>query len=147
MYDYLKDYIEPEGNNYNHFYPVSQDEIIKAEKRIQIVFPAELINFYNEVGYGFLSSDKYYINRIMSPTDIADFMCNEEPYDCIDRSIYEENEMAFMHISGEDFLTILLDGVDKGSIMYFGTIIAESFYSFVEKMYNEPNFYMRRNHT
>lgn len=109
---------------------------------MQIAFPAELTDFYNEVGYGFLSSDKYCFNRIMSPTDIADFICNEEPYDCMDKSFYDENEMVFMHLSGEDFLTIILEGDDKGSIMYFGTKIAESFSSFVEKMFIEPNYYM-----
>ena len=144
MYDYLKPYIEPQGNANYQFYPVSQDEILEAEKRMEMAFPSQLKEFYQDIGYGFFNGDQFNINRIMSPSDIADFMCNDEPYDCIDKSIYEENEMPFMHISGEDFLTIVSDGDDKGSILYFGTKIAESFYSFVEKMYREPNFYLRK---
>ena len=88
MFDYLKQYVEPFGNDFNQFYCVNQDEIFNAESRMKCSFPEELKLFYEEIGFGFISRDINFFNRIMSPSDIADFMCDDELYDYVDKTIY-----------------------------------------------------------
>lgn len=141
MYEYLKHYIERSSKN-NMFYKVNDQDIKDAENRMKLSLPDCIKIFYKEVGYGFLMGDKNYINRIMAPDDIADYVCNENIYEYVDKSIYEENELVFMHISDEDFLTIIYKGEDEGKILYFGQKIAESFEEFIKKMCSSPNYYI-----
>lgn len=51
----------------NKFYSVTEEVVIKAEKKLDILFPAELLEFYEKIGYGFLDSKIGNFNRIMDP--------------------------------------------------------------------------------
>lgn len=147
---FLKEYIvdKPQSTNEKRhiFYSVEQNEVINAENRMGNNFPNELKEFYSEIGYGFLcKDDKVHTNRIMHPSDIADFYCEDEVYSYVDRDLYESNELIFFDLGGEgDFLTLKLDGEDNGAVYYFGRKVAESLKDFLIKMDQETNYYMKK---
>lgn len=47
-------YESMKANQENSFYPVTENEIKEVEKELNLKFPKELVNFYIEVGYGFI---------------------------------------------------------------------------------------------
>lgn len=138
MFEYIKELENPNIK----FYPVDVSEIDKAEKRMGFEFPESLKTFYKEIGYGFFGNNKNFINRLMSPEDIADYVCNESVYKYVDKSFYSENQLVFIHISDEDFLTIIHKGENKGNILYFGDKIADAFEEFIKKIIITPDYYI-----
>lgn len=142
MYEYLKERLESNVDEMNLFFKVTEEEIELAEARMKIKFPNSIKNFYREIGYGFLGRNRYYINRIMAPDDIADYVCGNDVYEYVDKSIYNEDELVFMHIGDEDFLTLKYSGKFEGEILYFGEKIADSFEEFINKMLDKPNYYI-----
>lgn len=149
-FQFLKEYIVDISENNNEkrhiFYSIEQSEIINAENRIGREFPSELKEFYSEIGYGFLcKEDKTHTNRIMHPSDIADFYCEDEVYNYVDRDLYESDELIFFDLGGEgDFLTLKLDEKDNGAVYYFGRKVAGSLKDFFIKMNQETNYYMKK---
>ena len=131
MFEFISDRFQNQRNFV--FYKVNDSEITNSEKRMGMKFPASLAIFYREIGYGFIKGEPYFINRIMAPDDIADFVCGEEEYAYVDKSIYGPNSLVFLHISDEDFLTIDYEDGKEGCIRYFGGVIANSFIEFLEK--------------
>lgn len=130
-------------NDINYeFYKVEEEDIKVAEERMGFSFPTMLKVFYREVGYGFIKGSPSFINRIMEPNDVADFMCEDEEYQFVDRTIYNEGDLIFFHISDQDFLTIELNGENSGAIKYFDGIIAIDLLDFVNKMMVDPNYFI-----
>lgn len=127
--------------NVFEFYKLEEEDIKDAEERLGYSFPPILRAFYCEVGYGFIKENPSFINRIMAPDDVADFMCEEE-YQYVDKSIYSENEMIFFHIADEDFLTIEMLGDNSGAVKYFDEIIAVDLIDFINKMMVNPNYFI-----
>lgn len=148
MFEYLKPYVvndvdeKNEKNDENFiFYPVSEEDILQAETRIGFSFPSGLKQFYREIGYGFMHSDRDEIERIMHPDDIADFICKDEVYAGFDTDFYQEDELVFFHISGDDFLTIRYAHGEEGEVVCFHRTIAPSFEDFIFKMYTNPGYF------
>ncbi len=142
MYEFFKHNIEKRSDLI--FYEVTEEEIINAQDRMGIKFPKSLYEFYSEIGYGFVKGSPNFINRIMAPADIADFVCNNDVYSYVDRSIYNRNEFVFMHIADEDFLTIEYVNGREGAIKYFSRKIAETYMEFLERMLQDPNYYIKK---
>lgn len=142
MYEYLKNYVESNVDEMNLFFKVTEEEIEHAEERMKFKFPNGIKIFYKEIGYGFLGRNANYINRIMAPDDIADYVCGSDIYEYVEKYIYSEDELVFMHIADEDFLTIKYSGELEGEILYFGEKVADSFEEFINKMFNKPNYYI-----
>lgn len=144
--EYIVNNMQSENEKKHIFYSINKSEITDAENRMQIEFPSQLKEFYFQIGYGFLcKDDKTHTNRIMEPDDIADFYCEDEIYEYVDRDLYEEDEMVFFDLGGEgDFLTIKLEGNDQGAVYYFGRKIADSLMEFVTKMDVETNYYIEK---
>ena len=142
MYEYLKKYINVDSSKQHRFFKVEEGEIERAEKRMQFEFPNCIKEFYREIGYGFIAKNPNFYNRIMHPDDIADYVCNDDVYEYVDKSVYGDDELVFMHIQDEDFLTIKCSGELEGKIIYMGSIIADSFEEFIKEMYNNPNYYI-----
>lgn len=138
MFEYIK---QLESTN-TKFYPIDISEISNAEEQMGFEFPESLKAFYKEIGYGFFGSNKNFINRLMSPEDIADYVCGADIYEYVDKSFYGENELVFFHISDEDFLTIVYKGENKGNILYFGDKVADNFQEFIKKIINIPDYYI-----
>src|SRR5947207_6056686 len=70
----------------NVFYPVAEDEIVRAEARLGRAFPPQLRAFFREVGCGFFTSASnqtprpllYYINRFLAPAQVAALALGED---------------------------------------------------------------------
>lgn len=150
---FLEKYIfEPNDENRftskHSFFNVNEAEIIKAEKRIGMAFPEELRQFYLQVGYGFLCrQDKNFIDRIMDPSSVADFILGEEryEYDECREMIDREKKMAFFEISEGSYLSLDLSKKDdKGAcpILYFQDEVADSLENFIRKMDEEIDYYI-----
>ncbi|MBE6753445.1 MAG: SMI1/KNR4 family protein [Ruminococcaceae bacterium] len=140
MYEFFKNCIQESSGL--TFSKVSEEAITEAEQRMGFAFPHSLRAFYQEIGYGFFKYDPAFINRIMEPSDVADFVCMSEEYMYVDRSLYPEDELVFMHISGEDFLTVEYSDGKEGVVKYLGSAIAESFADFLKKMIAAPNYFI-----
>lgn len=142
---FLKEYVinsYKEKSQRHIIYKVDIYDVINAENRMNKNFPNELREFYKNVGYGFIcKDDKFHTNRIMGPSDIADYYCEDEVYSDVDRELYEEDDFIFFDLGQYgDFITI---SIKDGSIKYFGKKIAKSLEEFLEKMDNETNYYMK----
>ena len=154
-YDYLKKYInskdEEAGNNV--FYPILEDEILKAEKKLGYTFPEELKEFWREIGSGFLwSSDpekgiiqKTYPNRFSPPSEIASILLEGSESELISEEmleLLEEDEVPFFNITGFDYLTYKT--TDESFKVYNLSIkVADSLEEFVHRLYYEsPTYYL-----
>lgn len=140
MFDFLKARLSYDKNL--KFNNVTEEDILTAELKMGFPFPNSLRVFYREIGYGFFKASPAFINRIMEPADIADFMCEADEYAHVDRDVYPEDELVFMHISGDDFLTIEYSGRKEGAVKYFGDIIAPSFADFISRMAENPGYFV-----
>ncbi|GIO23690.1 hypothetical protein J11TS1_22710 [Oceanobacillus sp. J11TS1] len=69
------------SNVNNSFYSVSIEEIRDVEESLKLKLPKELVEFYLEVGYGFIKGSKYNVNRIMSPKSIRDFRLKQNDFE------------------------------------------------------------------
>jgi hypothetical protein len=85
MYDYLKEFVNPQGRSVeiwheNVFISINKKAIEEVEERLGYKFPEQLREFYQEIGYGHLTTPynttfgyKFYnTNEIMSPNEIVD---------------------------------------------------------------------------
>lgn len=144
--EYIVDKLESSNDKRHIFYRIDENEVTNAENRMMNKFPSQLREFYLEIGYGFLcKDDTTRTNRLMHPSDIADFYCKDEVYNYVDRDLYESNEMIFFDLGGEgDFLTLKIDEEDNGAVYYFGKKIADSLKDFLIKMDLETNYYMKK---
>ena len=142
----IVDKLESSNDKRHIFYRIDENEVTNAENIMTKKFPSQLKEFYLEIGYGFLcKDDKMHTNRLMHPSDIADYYCKDEVYNYVDRDLYECKEMIFFDLGGEgDFLTLKLDEEDNGSVYCFGKKIADSLKDFLTKMDLETNYYMKK---
>ncbi|MDT3499220.1 SMI1/KNR4 family protein, partial [Bacillus toyonensis] len=86
MFNFLKEYVVADRSVRSKqkpiFYPIYQDEIDEAESLLQMELPKELKRFYQEIGCGFLKSDKRtFFNRFMDPNSVADFPLRQDIYE------------------------------------------------------------------
>ncbi|MBC2582763.1 SMI1/KNR4 family protein [Clostridium sp. DJ247] len=113
------------------------------------MFPGELRQFYLQVGYGFLcKQDKNFIDRIMDPSSIADFILGEERYEYDDEyreMIDMEKEMVFFEVSEGSYLSLDLSKKDENGVcpvLYFQDEVAKSLEDFISKMDEEVDYYI-----
>ena len=153
-FDCLKKYVFPEGTIVHKieskycFYPVDKRDILEAEKQLSIKFPEELTDFYLEIGYGYIGLDNpYFRNQILHPKEIVKLRLGQDFYGNMltdDLEYYSSNEvLPFFDLGNEsDYLVMKLTGKDKGSIIYFGDIIASDFDDFIIKMQKETDYFI-----
>jgi hypothetical protein len=159
-FDFLKKYI-PGGSkvNDNWFLQVTEDEIVEAEKNMRASFPAELRQFYKDIGHGMLRSShivpKDYNfgskNEILPPHIAVDYMQGilEHPDDdCYymsetEYSFLEEGDLPFFEIGdGSAFLTLKTHSNNPNAVWNWEILIEESFERFIYRLYYEsPGFY------
>lgn len=133
-------------NNNNRFYSVNKELIEIAEKSMVVKFPKELIDFYNQVGYGFLSSKHNNLNRIMGPGSVEEFFNksgqfeNSEEVDFMRQ--YLKDRLVFLEVNESLYLSIGIAGDNKGKIFYYDEKIADNLEEFLVKYSsNEEYFY------
>lgn len=157
-FEWLKKYMfdtyffENEPSRYKHmFMPISNEELEKQEKRMGRRFPLELRDFYKQIGYGSLCFyDKDYLDEIMSPESVVDFILQEGCYenDSYRKELDVKKYMPFFDIGDDTFFSLDLSQVDDNgccpvvySPEYKPIILSDSLEKFIIEMDKTLDFY------
>ncbi|MDV6036130.1 SMI1/KNR4 family protein [Bacillus sp. SM-B1] len=151
MFNFLKEYVVADRSvrfkQKPIFYPIYQDEIDEAESLLQMELPKELKRFYQEIGCGFLKSDKRtFFNRFMDPISVADFRLRKDIYEYnpnLDDVV--DDSLVFFEVTELNFLTIKFkeeNELGQCPIYYGSTKIANSLEEFLIKMDENPDYYI-----
>lgn len=147
IFDYLKEYVEEneyQSSNKKHvFYKVSKEDIRKAEQRMSLEFPEEIVCFFEEIGYGFFyDKDECFTDVLMKPESIADFRCAEGNYVYAeDREFLEPEDLVFFEVDSNCHIYIKIWGENKGKIYFGSEMIAETFVDFIRKISEKSNYF------
>lgn len=130
----------------NKFYNIPENVISEVEEKLDMVFPIELLEFYKEIGYGFLDSERGNFNRIMDPESICEFRFREGQFNNdSELEIYEEDEkdkIIFFEICEGIYLSIGFSEDNNGKIFYGQNMIAGSLKEFLIKYQENEQYYM-----
>lgn len=139
-YEFIK------ANQENSFYPVTENEIKEVEKELDLKFPKELVNFYIEVGYGFIKGSEFTINRIMDPYSVRDFRLRVNDFEFYpDIEIYAEfmnNKLIFFEGSESALMSIELNENNRSAVYYYDIQIATSLEEFLRKIEENDKYYL-----
>lgn len=134
------------ANKENSFYPVTENEIKEVEKELGLKFPKELVNFYTEVGYGFIKGSEFNINRIMDPYSVRDFRLRDNDFEFYpDIEIYDEfenNKLIFFEGSESALMSIELNEKNSSPVYYYDIQIATSLEEFLRKIEENDKYYL-----
>ncbi|WP_375090102.1 SMI1/KNR4 family protein [Peribacillus sp. RS7] len=140
------DYEFTKANQENSFNPVTENEIKEVEKELDLKFPKELVNFYIEVGYGFIKGSEFNINRIMDPYSIRDFQLRVNDFEFYpDIEIYDEfenNKLIFFEGSESALMSIDLNENNRSPVYYYDIQIATSLEEFLRKIVENDKYYL-----
>lgn len=129
----------------NKFYHVSEDVITTVQEELGIILPKELKEFYKQVGYGFLRSDKYNFNRVMSPKSLCEFRFRKGQFsNDSELELYEDLErdkLIFFEISEGNYLSIGFSKNNIGNVFYGKSKIANSLKEFLEKYQEDESYF------
>lgn len=130
----------------NSFYPVSEKEIKEVEKELNLKFPKELVDFYIEVGYGFIKGSEFNINRIMDPYSVRDFRLRVNDFEFYPEiEIYdkfENNKLIFFEGSESALMSIELKEKNSSPVYYYDIQIATSLEEFSRKINENDKYYL-----
>ncbi|MFS0656943.1 SMI1/KNR4 family protein [Bacillus sp. 179-C3.3 HS] len=133
-------------NQENSFYPVTENEIKEVEKELDLKFPKELVNFYLEVGYGFIKGTEFNINRIMDPYSVRDFRLRVNDFEFYpDIEIYDEfenNKLIFFEGNESALMSIELNENNRSAVYYYDIQIATSLEEFLRKIEENDKYYL-----
>ncbi len=134
------------ANEENSFYQVTENEIKEIEKDLDLKFPKELVNFYIEVGYGFIKGSEFNINRIMDPYSVRDFRFRINDFEFYpDIEIYDEfenNKLIFFEGSESALISIELNEKNSSPVYYYDIQIATSLEEFFKKIEENDKYYL-----
>jgi hypothetical protein len=159
-YQYLVPYINRANTKSkiqpcNSFYQLKKESITSVEKKLGVKFPNQLINFYEEIGYGFLiRPHKYEIdyyfsntNRINAPDTIEDILLNGQSSGLISQDTYEllePGDLPFFEIGDSASFLVMRPNSDNPNAIWTdtGIKIEDSFEKFIWRLYYEdPAYY------
>ncbi|UOO80751.1 hypothetical protein LVJ83_07070 [Uruburuella testudinis] len=134
--------------NKNLFFKVPENDFLELTKHITI--PSDLSNFWNEIGYGFLTISKSESirtgsdNRIMDPLSIVDILTGESEQVSPEFTL-EPYQIPFFERFSEYFICFDIRDVDKPKqpvywIWDMETPLAVSIQSFIYKLFENPDF-------
>ncbi|WP_144697452.1 SMI1/KNR4 family protein [Fictibacillus phosphorivorans] len=139
-YEFIK------ANEENSFYPVSENEIKEVEKELNLKFPKELVDFYIEVGYGFIKGSEFNINRIMDPYSVRDFRLRVNDFEFYPEieiyDEYENNKLIFFEGSESALMSIELKEKNSSPVYYYDIQIATSLEEFLRKINENDRYYL-----
>ncbi|CKH34108.1 Uncharacterised protein [Streptococcus pneumoniae] len=151
MFNFLKEYVvvdrSARSKQKSIFYPLPKEEIAEAEDLLKMQFPKELKRFYEEIGYGFLKTNKTLINRFMDPFSVVDFRLRQDVYEYNPNldDVDDDESLVFFEVSEISFLTIKFkqeNELGQCPIYYGSTKIADSLEEFLIKMEGNPDYYI-----
>ncbi|URT71217.1 SMI1/KNR4 family protein [Cytobacillus firmus] len=129
----------------NKLYKVTNDDILKAEQRMDISLPNDLKQLYLEVGYGFIEGlSANSINRILGPGAVADIRLREGVFEFdpdLDELFDDEDKLIFFEVNEGVYISIDLQ-LANNPIFYFDTQIAESLEDFFKKFLNNNEYFI-----
>lgn len=155
-YNYLKQYLKKElPANSNYFEPIMAQEITDAELALGIKFPTQLIEFYSEIGYGFLIQPVdapadyvfYGTNRLNAPSQIVEMLKNGSESGMISEDVLEDLEpgdLPFFEISDSSSFMIMKTQSDNPNAVWFMGVekIEDSLEDFIHNLYYKgPRYY------
>ena len=130
---------------HSRFLPVSVEDIKKLEKAIGVSIPKELLDFYTEIGYGFLNVQNFNIDRFMDPISVLEFRSKTgiyENYPYIDAFLNsQEGKLIFFEQDESSYFSIEFTDDEKAKVFYYDTVIAHSLAEFLEKMIENDEYY------
>lgn len=129
----------------NQFYPVKRENIVNAQNNMGVIIPADLVSFYDEIGYGFLRSNEENFNRIMDPNSICDFRLRQGMFsNNSELEMYSNNEkdkLVFFEICEDYFLSIGFSKSNYGKIFDGEVVIAENLEQFLIKYQEDERYF------
>ncbi|MBC1504512.1 SMI1/KNR4 family protein [Listeria booriae] len=133
------------ANHENKFYPVEPQTITDAQRDLELIFPQELIDFYSNVGYGFIKGSRQNVNRLMDPLSVRDFRLKQNDFEFFpDIEVYDdlEDELIFFEANETAMISIKLVDSDSSPIYYDEFKIADSLAEFLQKVALNDMYYM-----
>lgn len=104
------------------------------------------MNFYLEVGYGFIKGSEFNTNRILDPYSVRDFRLRINDFEFYpDIEIYDEFEndkLIFFEGSESALMSIELNNNNKNPIYYYDIQIATSLTEFLRKIEENDQYYL-----
>lgn len=151
MFEFLSRYVNvTEGPN--SFVPVTQDEIVEAERRIGFSLPEQLRRFYREIGCGFLKAPKESdpnddtcfdtINRVVGPSEMADLYLGLDKWGPAEGFL--PGLVPFFDL-GEDTYLVLKIMEPSDSAVYWPNgkrKVAGTLEEFFIRLHENPSFYL-----
>ncbi|UYT84604.1 SMI1/KNR4 family protein [Priestia megaterium] len=131
-------------NEKHTFYPLDIKEIEAAEQRFGAKFPAELRQFYVEIGYGFANrNETTAFQRIIDPESAVDLHLREGFYEHDpDLDMYDEREgFLFFEVVEGLYFEVRWGTADTSSVYFMETRISDSLQAFFEQLDNDAHFY------
>ncbi|ARX64919.1 SMI1/KNR4 family protein [Bacillus thuringiensis] len=151
MFNFLKEYVvvdrSARSKQKSIFYPLPKEEIAEAEDLLKMQFPKELKRFYEEIGYGFLKTNKTLINRFMDPFSVVDFRLRQDVYEYNPNldDVDDDESLVFVEVTELNFLTIKFkeeNELGQCPIYSEDEKIADSLEEFLIKMDENPDYYI-----
>ena len=177
-YDYLKPFTYPllysfrggevRARYENYFEAVDEKDIQELETLLGCSLPSQLLEFYREIGCGFLryainSPDRGknptgFSNRILDPTDIYAIKAKTGEYPLYEYSIFgakeiefQEHEIPVFEICDSQYFMVMHPWSDKPNAVYEhcsglatdeSDLIEEDFSTFIYNLYHKgANYY------
>lgn len=131
-------------NEKHRFLPLKVKEIEFSEQRLGTKFPAELRQFYGQVGYGFANrSETTAFQRIIDPDSAVDLHLREDFYEHDpDLDMYDGREGFIFFEAVEGLYFEVRWGTTDVSPVYFMDIrISHSLQAFFELLDKDAHFY------
>ena len=138
-----KDIVNKKGNK---FYAVNEQMIVNAQNELGILFPKNLVEFYDEVGYGFLASEVDNFNRIMDPVSVCEFRLrngqfeNYQELDIYDN--YERDTLIFFEVCEGYYLSIGFSKSNNGMIYDGKKVISQNLKQFLIDYQKDEKFFL-----
>lgn len=132
----------------NKFYPVPREEIEAAEAQMGMRFPSELRQFFQEIGSGFFRQgvkddewDHFLINRIVSPLEIAEMVCDKY-FPTRPQCGLDAGEMPFFDTGWRDYFLVNALSKNPNQVLWQGgTPMVESIQEFFSRLYEHAGFF------
>ncbi|USL25716.1 SMI1/KNR4 family protein [Priestia megaterium] len=131
-------------NEKHKFYPLEAKEIEAAEQRLGTKFPAELRQFYLEIGYGFANrNETTAFQRIIDPDSAVDLHLREDFYEHDpDLDMYDEREgFIFFEVVEGLYFEVRWGTAGASPVYFMDTCISGSLQVFFEQLDNHAHFY------
>ncbi len=131
-------------NEKHKFLPLKKQEIEAAEQRLGTKFPAELRQFYGEVGYGFANrNETNAFQRIIDPDSAVDLHLREDFYEHDpDLDMYDEREgFIFFEVAEGLYFEVRWGTPDASPVYFMNTRISDSLQGFFQELDKNAHFY------